>query len=618
MELTATCQQCQSSLHIDDLQETDWVVCSQCNSMFALATAAHDEDSRTSRMAIVSLVLGLVSLVGLFITGIPAIILGLRSLVQIRQEPIRLKGRGLAITGVLTGTMFGLILGGCVSVIAVASFPSFRARTQADACNVQLGDIGLALHFYENDHGSLPPAASRDENGKPLLSWRVLILPHFNDRPDLKKLYDQFHLDEPWDSDHNRTLVAAMPDIYRCPADPGSNDAFTHYAAITGPGTVFDNRSGKTRKSEDPDLLSTILIGEVTSAEKITWTEPRDISISEFAEDSDWLDGKHLGPFDSHHHITFEQQKRVLFLSVNTVNDSPFISPRTQFIKDTEKGNHFHFRRQLFVGGRSLKHLALSEVEVFSGGRGISPNGTATQSSTLDGAVAGRANDGKTDSGPQAFSRTKLEPYPWWELAFKEAVPVERIVLHKLVDWDPDVRWSLAVTLLDADRKVLWHETVDGTIPINQNFTKEWKLSGPDSAKRSRPIVARFLRLEFAEPETGDPQVGRGNKPITGLPILVEQEDASFHITKVLADLESDTQAMTLKGAEILAIKEFNGKQFLELQGIDLESVRQMLQGPAGSTIVLRIRRDGSEQPTEVPLKAVPLNPTTETPESTP
>ena len=45
-----------------------------------------------------------------------------------------------------------------------------------------------------------PPRAILDKNGKPLLSWRAQMLPNLEEIA----LYEQFHLDEPWDSQHNK------------------------------------------------------------------------------------------------------------------------------------------------------------------------------------------------------------------------------------------------------------------------------------------------------------------------------------------------------------------------------------------------------------------------------
>ena len=76
-----------------------------------------------------------------------------------------------------------------------------------------LKEIGLAMHNYYDEHKHLPLPASRSAEGKPLLSWRVQVLPHMGQGA----LYRQFHLDEPWDSPHNHTLIDKMPPMYRLP-----------------------------------------------------------------------------------------------------------------------------------------------------------------------------------------------------------------------------------------------------------------------------------------------------------------------------------------------------------------------------------------------------------------
>ena len=72
-----------------------------------------------------------------------------------------------------------------------------------------LKQIGLAMHNYHDARGRLPAAYTVDKDGKPLLSWRVLILPYTEEAA----LYKEFHLDEPWDSEHNKNLIARMPAV---------------------------------------------------------------------------------------------------------------------------------------------------------------------------------------------------------------------------------------------------------------------------------------------------------------------------------------------------------------------------------------------------------------------
>ncbi|WP_020468474.1 sigma-70 family RNA polymerase sigma factor [Zavarzinella formosa] len=97
-----------------------------------------------------------------------------------------------------------------------------------------LQGIVRAIHAYSDTHNFLP-ADIRDKTGKPLLSWRVVILPYMGDKAS-EELYRQFKLNEPWDSEHNFKLLAKMPDIYRVGIEP-KDSSHTYYQAFAGPGT---------------------------------------------------------------------------------------------------------------------------------------------------------------------------------------------------------------------------------------------------------------------------------------------------------------------------------------------------------------------------------------------
>jgi len=104
----------------------------------------------------------------------------------------------------------------------------------------QFKNIALAFHSYCNRHKTFP-TNSYNEEGKPLLSWRVHILPYISGQA----IYDQFHLDEPWDSEHNRPLVEKMPALY---ADPDSalrninRQGKTTFVVPTGKDLVHSNK----------------------------------------------------------------------------------------------------------------------------------------------------------------------------------------------------------------------------------------------------------------------------------------------------------------------------------------------------------------------------------------
>ena len=125
--------------------------------------------------------------------------------------------------------------------------------------------------MYESSAGRLPPAWVVDPEGKPLLSWRVLILPYIEHEP----LFKQFRLDEPWDSPHNGALLDHMPRIY---ASPRSNRAeaghHTFYRSFVGKGTAFEiDRVLKLENDDFADGLgSTLLLFE--AGEAVPWTKP--------------------------------------------------------------------------------------------------------------------------------------------------------------------------------------------------------------------------------------------------------------------------------------------------------------------------------------------------------
>ena len=117
------------------------------------------------------------------------------------------------------------------------------------------------------------PAAGVDELGDgPNLSWRVHLLPYIERRD----LYEQFHLDEPWDSEHNRTLIDFMPEVYRSPNYVGEDNK-TVYLAVTGPDTAFPGgRQGIGLGQVRDGTSKTLLVVEADPDGAVIWTKPDD------------------------------------------------------------------------------------------------------------------------------------------------------------------------------------------------------------------------------------------------------------------------------------------------------------------------------------------------------
>lgn len=88
------------------------------------------------------------------------------------------------------------------------------SSTQFSDIRKNFSEIHDALNMYLAVHETFPPSEIQTE-GNPPHSWRVAILPYLGEQ----KLYESYHFDEPWDSEHNRTLLARMPRAYRSSLD---------------------------------------------------------------------------------------------------------------------------------------------------------------------------------------------------------------------------------------------------------------------------------------------------------------------------------------------------------------------------------------------------------------
>lgn len=151
------------------------------------------------------------------------------------------------------------------------------ARRMASSNNLK--QAALAFHNYESAYRRMPSRFISDSEGKPLLSWRVHLLPYFGEQ----ELYSQFHLDEPWDSEHNKTLVEKLPTFYRDPrskAPPGHTTYLAPFGGKEETATLWDLEEGNFANITD-GLSNTLLFISVPDSASVPWTKPDDINISE-------------------------------------------------------------------------------------------------------------------------------------------------------------------------------------------------------------------------------------------------------------------------------------------------------------------------------------------------
>lgn len=111
-------------------------------------------------------------------------------------------------------------------------------------------------------------------DGKTKHSWRVAILPYLGQ----SSLYEQYRLDEPWDSEHNKQVMKSMPAVFRSPTEPADTTSSAYYA-IVGDETMFEPNGDGVRVEEITDGVSkTILL--VKANREVPWTKPEDIPYS--------------------------------------------------------------------------------------------------------------------------------------------------------------------------------------------------------------------------------------------------------------------------------------------------------------------------------------------------
>ena len=180
------------------------------------------------------------------------------------------RGLEFATRQSLPGSSMGSSAPVAVALILPAIQAAREAARRAQSMN-NLKQIALAIHNYESANRKLP-SNTTTEDGKPGLSWRVKILPYMGQQ----HLYDQFRMDEPWDSEHNRKLIEQMPTTYHSPGSTGPMDR-TNYLGVGGEDGMFSTDGKEVSFAHVRDGLSqTAMVVEVDDRAAVTWTKPDD------------------------------------------------------------------------------------------------------------------------------------------------------------------------------------------------------------------------------------------------------------------------------------------------------------------------------------------------------
>lgn len=198
---------------------------------------------------------------------------------ELNGIPIRKNGAELSTSmqgniADLTSLGIGPMQAGMAIGLLLPAVQGAREGATRAASTNNMKQLGLAMHNYHAAYGALPPAVVTDKNGKPLYSWRVLILPFI----EQEAVYRAWKLDEPWDSPNNKPLSDRVIRTFNEPSEPPSNR--THYRVFYGNGALFNTavqgRPTGTRFADIVDGTSnTLMIAQ--TRDSVPWAAPDEL-----------------------------------------------------------------------------------------------------------------------------------------------------------------------------------------------------------------------------------------------------------------------------------------------------------------------------------------------------
>jgi type II secretory pathway pseudopilin PulG len=176
--------------------------------------------------------------------------------------------RGLTVMEVLVILAIIGLLAALLLLPDVETSPRPARRSQ---CRFNLKLIGLALHNYHDAYGAFPPAYTVDESGRPLHSWRTLILPYLDQAP----LYNKIDLTKPWNDPVNLQFAQTSVPVFSCPSFAG-DPHLTLYHAIVAEDSILNPGTSKTIKEISDGTSNTLLVLEVDKSRAVPWMSPSD------------------------------------------------------------------------------------------------------------------------------------------------------------------------------------------------------------------------------------------------------------------------------------------------------------------------------------------------------
>ncbi len=198
------------------------------------------------------------------------------------STPVKGKFLGCGcLAWVLIG-LFALLSFGLLVALLLPARCVAREAARRIQCRNNIRQIALALFNYTQEYKVFPPAYTVDEQGNPMHSWRVLILPFM----EYKKDNVEYDFSQPWNSPHNIAFAhkSRAHEVYRCPTEFKDDQILcdTSYVLLVGPNAFAEGTRHRTYAAVRDGLSNTIMIGEMSHS-GILWTEPRDLNVEEMS-----------------------------------------------------------------------------------------------------------------------------------------------------------------------------------------------------------------------------------------------------------------------------------------------------------------------------------------------
>lgn len=199
------------------------------------------------------------------------------------------KSNGVLI-GCIIAAAFIPVMGICAGLLLPA-VQAAREAARRMSCSNNMKQIGLGLRNYEATYGTLPPAFTVDAQGRPMHSWRTLILPFVEEQ----SLHARIDFSKRWDDPANQAVAETAVAVYSCPSTR-LEPTMTTYVGIVDPRGIMSG-STPTQFGQIVDgIANTVMLLETDSGNAVHWMSPDDVDVQAYMNAGSARDsGGHIG-----------------------------------------------------------------------------------------------------------------------------------------------------------------------------------------------------------------------------------------------------------------------------------------------------------------------------------